>query len=241
MTTPAGDHAPLPNLPWPILRPLSDADRSAVLRACVRRRFERNQPIVREGQSADSLHLVDSGHVVARVATRPGEETIVNVIGPGQSFGELALIMDAGNRTASIWTIERTETLVLGRRQFEELRQRRPAIDRALVDALAEQVASLTSRVAELLGFPAEVRLARRIVETARAYDAFVPGGTIPVTQPTLGEMAGIKRRRTEDIVRAMKAEGLISAGYGRIVLRDLDGLVHQAMLDGSGPDLELD
>jgi len=232
---------PSPPLSWPLLRPLTDPDRSAVLRACVRRRFERNQPVVREGQAADSLHLVVSGHVVARVATGLGEETILAVIGPGQSFGEIALVTDAGNRTASIWTIEQTDTLVLGRRQFDELRQRRPAIDRALVAALAEQLADLTSRVAELLGLPAEVRLARRIVETARAYDAFVPGGTIPVTQPMLGEMAGIKRRRTEDIVRTMKAEGLISPGYGRIVLRDLDGLVYRAMLDRSGRDLDLD
>src|SRR5438874_8993700 len=71
-------------LPQPELRHLV-----AVAR---RRRFARNEVVFHRGDLADTLHLILRGRFAARLETETGDKVTVSVHGPGDAFGELALL-----------------------------------------------------------------------------------------------------------------------------------------------------
>jgi len=57
--------------------------------------------IVREGDAGDDLYLIESGEAEARISDRNGEPVTLARFGPGEYFGEIALLTGA-ERTADI-------------------------------------------------------------------------------------------------------------------------------------------
>ena len=71
----------------PICRPRTFAGLLSIAR---RRTFARGEVVFHRDDPADSLHLVVRGRFGARVLTPLGDSVLIDVLGPGQSFGELA-------------------------------------------------------------------------------------------------------------------------------------------------------
>ena len=67
--------------------------------------FPKNAIIVSEGDETDSLYVIISGRARVYVANAQGREVQLNVIGPGEYFGEVTL--DGGPRSASVMATER--------------------------------------------------------------------------------------------------------------------------------------
>ncbi|MEY4508315.1 MAG: hypothetical protein RLZZ450_437 [Pseudomonadota bacterium] len=76
------------------------------------RHFVSDEPIFAEGAVGDELFVVLSG----RVRVQKGGTAIVE-LGPGEHFGEMALI-DRGPRSASVSAVEETRLLAMKRRDF---------------------------------------------------------------------------------------------------------------------------
>ena len=83
--------------------------------------------IVREGDPADALYVIAAGR--ARVLKRGagGEEISLNVLRPGDSFGEMGLL-EHGTRTATVRASSDVEAFRLGQAEFDELVARHPEI-----------------------------------------------------------------------------------------------------------------
>ena len=110
-----------------LLAPLAPTDRQRVLTAARLRRFDRDAVIFWAGEPGNSLHLIASGHVAAQVTTPRGDIATVRILGPGEHFGELALV-SPGPRSATMRALDPVETLVLGFEDFQRLRED-PAIE----------------------------------------------------------------------------------------------------------------
>jgi ATP-binding cassette subfamily B protein len=112
------DDAPLARLP--LLEFLPPAVRAEVARRFVRVRFPFGAVIVREGDPADALYVIASGR--ARVVKRAdgGEDVPLNVLRPGDAFGEMALL-ERSTRIATVRASSEVEALRLDRAAFEEL------------------------------------------------------------------------------------------------------------------------
>jgi CRP-like cAMP-binding protein len=81
-----------------------------------------------------------------------GAEHLLGEMGPGDAFGEMALI-DEGPRSANVTTVEPTECLLLTRWDFGGEMSRDPAIARALLPVLCARIRGLQER---LLRYEAE-------------------------------------------------------------------------------------
>lgn len=214
---------------WTVLRDLAPDEREQVLRACRRRRFQRQEVIFHEGDPGDSLHLIDQGRVAVRVATEMGDTVTLAVLGAGQVFGELALVGSELMRTATVVALEPVETLSLNRSQFDQLRQRYPSVDRFLVEVLAVQVVRLSSHLLEALYVPSERRILRRLGDLAAEYGNGQAGTVIPLTQEDLASMAGTTRPTTNRVLRAAEDAGLVDIGRARITILDPQLLARRA------------
>jgi Cyclic nucleotide-binding domain len=82
---------------------------SEVLSIARRRTFARGEVVFHQGDAANSLHLVSRGRIAARMFTRPGEAALLDVAGPGDVFGEMALLTPGGVRSAGAAALEACE------------------------------------------------------------------------------------------------------------------------------------
>jgi len=90
--------------------------------------------IMKEGQSGKFMYLVKSGRVAIAVGT-----TVVEVVGPGGTFGEMAVI-DQSPRTARAGTLEETELLAIDRESLVAVVGKHPEIAMALLRAIADRL-----------------------------------------------------------------------------------------------------
>jgi CRP/FNR family transcriptional regulator, cyclic AMP receptor protein len=134
---------------WPLLRPLEEDDRRRVLSAASRHRYRRGEAIFREGDRGDSLHLLDKGHVAVQMTTPLGDVLTLAVLGPGEMFGELAALSSQSHRTATIRSLDRTETLVISGEHFTELRRRHPSLNELLLELASAHIPRLSGQLVE--------------------------------------------------------------------------------------------
>ncbi len=209
-----------------LLRGLEDAERRELLASCTPRRFKRREILCHEGDPGDTLHLVKSGLLLIRVATPLGYTATLTVIGPGDAFGELALLSPDAKRTATVEAAENAETLSLSRAQLTTLRATHPDIERMLTRTLVEQVRRLSGMVLEALYLPVEARVVRRLVNLARIYGGGAPIAEIRLTQDDLASMAGTTRVTANKILRELEQRHIVALRRGRIVVTDRAALV---------------
>jgi len=208
---------------------LDEATRREVIANARRRRFRRGEVVFHEGDPGDAIHVIDKGHVAVRVTTALGDVATLTVLGPGEAFGEGALLAADARRTASAVALEATETRALARAEFERLRAEHPAVEEFLVQALAAQVRRLSEHLLEALYVPAEQRVLRRLLWLATAYGDGGAGTVVPLTQDDLASMAGTARPTANRVLKAAEADGLVRVARGRVELVDPDELARRA------------
>jgi CRP/FNR family transcriptional regulator len=81
------------------------------------RSYKAGDAIVTQGKGGAGMFTIVSGNAEAVIESTDGNKTVVNTFGPGQFFGEVAML-DDGPRTASVIATVETECLVLTRADF---------------------------------------------------------------------------------------------------------------------------
>ena len=89
--------------------------------------FDKGEVIIREGAEAKLFFVLARGTVSVQIRTHGSERKRVASIGPGLSFGEMALL-DGGKRSADIVADERVVCYGLAVEQLHELRAQHPGI-----------------------------------------------------------------------------------------------------------------
>jgi CRP-like cAMP-binding protein len=206
---------------WPLLAELPADDVRHLFAAARRRTFARGEVVFHRDDPADSLHLVVRGRFGARVLTPLGDSVLVDVLGPGQSFGELALLQPDARRSATVEALEAGETRSLYRDDFAQLQREHPGVKDVLLRLLAEQLRRSTDRVVEAHYVDAETRVRRRLLDLAATY----ADGVVPLTQEDLAAMAGTSRATVNRVLREEAGRGAVSLARGRTTVLDRPAL----------------
>ena len=185
------------------------------------REFADGQIIQQRGDEPDGFWLIVEGTVVAGQFLSGGDFRAVAVLGPGDSYGELAMfsqrprVVDAVSRGSS-------RLRYIPASAFLECLARYPASGRALLGALAVQVQDLINLVVDLRRGNATARLALLLVNMAQAV---AEDACLPVTQQELAELLGVTRPTANGALRELEALGFVERGYGRLRVRDRHAL----------------
>jgi len=214
---------------WPVLASLPLQERRALVARLRRRSYHRDEVIFHQGDPADTLHLIAAGHVSVRATLRGGEFVVVAILGPGEAFGEIALVGGPNARGATVVALERCETLSLGRDEFQRLRTSHPGVDRFLVELLSARVEKLNNYLLEALYVPAERRVLRRLLELCELYTGDDQRIVIPVTQEMLASLAGTTRPTANQVLRRLVASNIVAISRSQIAVLDLQALDQRA------------
>jgi len=214
---------------WPVLASLPAADQRRLIAGLRRRAYRRDEVIFHQGDPADALHLIAAGHVTVRVMLPGGEFVIVAVLGPGDAFGESALVSDSRPRSATVTALEQCETLSLSQGEFERLRTSYPGVDRFLVELLSARVDRLNRHLLEALYVPAERRVLRRLLDLCQLYAGDGQRIVIPLTQEMLASLAGTTRPTANQVLGRLAADQMVEVSRGQIVVVNREELDRRA------------
>jgi CRP/FNR family transcriptional regulator, cyclic AMP receptor protein len=197
-------------------------------RAGRRRRFDRGEVVFHRDDPGDSLHLVVKGRFALRVMTPLGDTAVLAVRGPGDTFGEMALLADEPKRSATVAALEAAETFAVYRGEFDAVRRRYPSIDAALFRFLVREVRAANERLLDAIYTPAEKRVRRRLLDLAAVYG---DGETItiPLTQEAIAELAVTSRATVNQVLRDEERREIVRLHRGRIEIVDRTELARRA------------
>jgi CRP/FNR family transcriptional regulator, cyclic AMP receptor protein len=206
---------------WELFAEVPEEDVRRLLAIARRRTFDRGEVVFHRGDPADCLHLIARGRFAVGITTPLGATALLGVRGPGDAFGELALV-DGGDahRSATVAALEAAETRSVFVGDFERLRREQPSIDGLLVQILGERVRRLSEHLTEAYYLPAEKRVLRRLVELADLY-----GGDIPLPQEQVGELAGTSRATANRVLRELQQGGVLELGRCAVTVREPETL----------------
>jgi len=118
----------------PFFTGMTEGEIAEVLRLCRRRTFASGEAVFQQGETGDFLYVILSGEVA--VVTGDGENKREVRLGPGEVFGEMALLEDEP-RSASVWALE--ESILLGA-SAAVLRARMPSLRSKVLENIALQL-----------------------------------------------------------------------------------------------------
>ena len=129
----------------PLFREAAADDLVAVWRQLAEERIGAGAVICQRGEPGDHFYIVQSGSVDVRLGT--GSDGIsINCLGPGDCFGEMALLTDEP-RSADVVALEDTTLWTLQRSDFDQLVSHNTSLLRAMNRSLVQRVSVLTALV----------------------------------------------------------------------------------------------
>jgi len=124
----------------PLFAGLSPAECAEFEQRMKRCDFAPQSTIVREGSAGDAAFVILAGRVaVRRKDPESGVEFLLAELGPGQMFGEMALLTKKP-RAASVVALEATTCAMLARADFERVMRAHPEVALGVAAAFAERL-----------------------------------------------------------------------------------------------------
>lgn len=193
------------------------------------RRWAKGDVIFIEGDRGDALHVIETGFVAIRKGTADGDELTLRILGPGESFGEQALLSSTGRRTATAAALTPVSTRQLDRARFQELRRSSPELADQMIDWLSASMHRLSDQLIEALFAPTDQRVLRRLVDLVPLFDEGTSTVTVRVTQEELASMAGVRRQTVNVVLRDAQGAGVVRLRRGAVDVVDRSGLADRA------------
>lgn len=197
------------------------------LRAHARvRTIEKGATIFAKGDRGSSLFAILEGQVKVISFSAQGKYAVLNVLSPGDIFGEIALL-DGGERTADVVAISDCKLIVIDRRDFLPLVHSSPDISQKLIEVLCARLRNTSRQVEEVMFLDLSAKLAKTLLRLREN----MGGPRISLTQSEIAQMIGASRESTNKQLRDWENLKLIHLERGEIVLMDIASLA--AIADG--------
>ncbi|MDJ0851078.1 MAG: Crp/Fnr family transcriptional regulator [Myxococcota bacterium] len=192
----------------PLFAAVDDESLAAMGELLIDRRIPKHQTIVEEGLPGDYMYVIREGQVKVTKLSGDGREKILELLGPGDFFGEMSLL-DGAVRSASVKSLSETRILALSRNDFLKELRRNPDLAMAVIQELTRRVRQMDEQASSLSFQRVKERtqgLLRRL-----AKEPFGPEGrcaTPALTHQQIADMVGTSRETVTRVVKRLKQQG---------------------------------
>jgi CRP/FNR family transcriptional regulator len=226
----------------PLFQELSPESREELACRVRERTFAPGEEIFHVGDPGDHLFVITEGRVRIELPTDDGPPVVLNVIEPGEFFGELALC-DGRPRSASAIAMEAVHTLTLSHADFQDFLGVSPQASGHIIMVLSDRLRQVSDHLAESIFYDTASRLARRLLELAEqeglpdtnASSAPTPQGVTPLgrsgrtvtitrelTPDDLAEMVGATSERIHQELENLEQDQILTVHGNQITIRSL-------------------
>lgn len=206
----------------PLFEAMKPDELDEVLKLSSERRVPRGASLFQKGDAGSSMMAVLAGRVRVSSVSAEGKEITLNVINPGEVFGEIALL-DGKPRSADCSAIEETTLLVLERRHFLPFLRRNEDLYLRLLAVLCEKLRRTSMALEELALFDLPARLARVLLKLASDYGRQGAKGIridVKMSQRDLSNLVASSRESVNKQLRVWRDDGVVDLDAGYLILR---------------------
>jgi CRP/FNR family transcriptional regulator len=196
----------------PVYGRLSAEDRAELAAFCRAQRYDRGDEVFVEGDVAGDFFTVVEGRVKVVKGTPDGKMVILEIFGPGDPVGAVAVYEDMPYPATAL-AMEPTLCLRLPKEDFYGLLERRPSLVRGLLMAMTHRLVLLTNRLAERTGGRVETRFARFFLKLADDIGQPVDGGILipmPLARQDLADLLGTTVETSIRIMSRWGKDGVV-------------------------------
>jgi CRP/FNR family transcriptional regulator len=204
----------------PYLSTLEDDAAANLASKVVQRSFARGHILFLEEQPCEGLYVVTSGRVKVFKVSPQGRELVLNVLGPGDAFNEVA-VLDGGPNPASAATMTPSTLLILAREPLLELIGRHPPLAQSVIEHLASRTRHLVSRVEDLSFRTVSGRLARLLLEESDSTSRLPRSWT----HEEIASRLGTAREVISRTLGRMESLGILRRERHQLIILDPDAL----------------
>jgi len=205
----------------PLFRGLAPATLERVVGLATQRHFQPGEIIFSQGDPGDALYAVVAGRVRISAGNADGREMSLNIMEPGDTFGEIALL-DGGSRTATATASEPCELVAIRREHFVGLLEREPRVALELLKLCGERLRWTSGLVEDAAFLDVPSRLAKRLLSLGELHGERGKAGlAVRISQEDLATFLGVTRQVVNQHLQGWKARGWVELGRGSVTVRD--------------------
>lgn len=189
--------------------------------------------LIFEGDWSDGLFLIRSGVVKVRHITLAGEEVVIALIGPGEIFGELSMLLGHGRRSADVLSLTPIEVVKLRSSAVKKVMESLPSFAMAMARFEAHRLVGLGRRFG-LRGEDATTRVLAALLELARcnSYERDPTSLIPPLSQTEIATIAGLARGTASKVLNQLRSRGVLGETPEGLRILDLDPLRRRGLID---------
>jgi CRP-like cAMP-binding protein len=166
-----------------------------------------------------------AGRCRAGNVSSEGKEVTLNVMGPGEIIGEIALL-DGKPRSADVVAIEDTTVMVVERRNFLPFVMRSETMVERLLIVLCDRLRRTSIALEEIALFDLPARLARLLLKLAGVYGRKLPEDQgiridIKMSQRDLSTLVASSRESVNKQLRIWREAGIIDLVENHLIIRN--------------------
>jgi CRP-like cAMP-binding protein len=182
--------------------------------------LKRGATIFSKGDPGKSLYAVISGTVKISLSSRDGRNAILNLVGPGETFGEMS-VLSGQPRSADATANTNCELYVIDSRDFLPFVKSQPELSMKFIELLCAKLRWTSDQVEQVILRDLPGRLASALLGLTERRKLEPEGQAIAITQQEISEMVGMTRESINKQLRAWAGRNWVRLEHGAIVVLD--------------------
>ncbi|MBE9513614.1 MAG: Crp/Fnr family transcriptional regulator [Chloroflexi bacterium] len=168
-----------------------------------------------DGDAADRFYMVAEGRVRVLKASSLGKEFTIAFFGPGDMFGEVA-VLENKPYPASAQAVGEARVLGIRREDFLAFLGSRPQVALRIISILSGRLRDAQGRLRDLAGERVEQRLASVLLMLSAKL-----GPDLAFTRQEIADMVGTTTETAIRVISSLKARGIVSSVRGKVTIVD--------------------
>ena len=205
-------------------------ERRRIARAAIMQPVSRKECLYFSSEPSDFVYILKEGKVKICRQTPDGKEIILNIIVPGELFGELGL---AGQqeREEIAEVMEDAVVCIISMEDMQELMNSMPSLNAEVLKRLGNRLKKVQSRLESLICKNAQERIRCLLRELAYEHGRTIAGNPeqieikLGLTHADIAKLTATCRQSVSAYLKELEKEGLIKYDRRRIFINDLSQL----------------
>lgn len=211
----------------PLFSDLDAQERERLAQGCVQKRLLKGDLVFRQGDPCDAFYMVVTGQIKLFITATNGQEKVIELIGPGNSFGEALMFLEKPF-IVSAQALADSLLIRVGRHAVVQEIERDARFCTRMLAGMARRLHglvmdvegySLHSGMQRLIGF-----LLRGVTEKQRFSKAVVTV-SLPVSKATLASRLSLTPEYFSRVLHELESEGLIQIDKRDVRILDIERL----------------
>jgi CRP/FNR family transcriptional regulator, cyclic AMP receptor protein len=206
---------------------LERGEMNQVVAAARRLRRERGEFIYMPGDRADCVYVLKEGRIKLSVLAESGKEIAIDLIQPGEMFGEFALV-DESPRSNMVQALDDVSAWVFGKRDFLRLLEGLPKLALNYIRMVGDRRRRMEKKLSDITSKDVSARICELLHElSAAASDAerSARESPIPLMQHDIASLIGASRQTTTSVLNDLQRRDIIELGRGWVRVKRLKEL----------------